>query len=314
MLDMTRMRAGKLRLNPRRVDLTGVVRAAVEAVRPAVEAKNLQLNTVLDPEAGAVRADPDRLQQVVWNLLTNATKFTPPRGKINVDVRRFDGDIEIRVSDTGKGIGSEFLPHVFKRFRQAEGAGGGHQTGLGLGLAICKELVELHGGTISAQSAGPGKGATFTVRLPLARLDPVLDAVGGEAPAQDQKLDGIRILLLEDERDSRNALQAVLRQAAAEVTAVESARAALASLTDSSPDIIVSDIGMAEMDGLEFIRRVRLKEMEKKSSNVPALALTAFGADEDHRRAIAAGFTAHISKPVDPAFLLSTVRSLLRSS
>ena len=325
LLDMSRMTAGRLRLERREVELASVVRSAADSIRPAIEAKRLRLDLSFDPNVGVVRVDPDRMQQVMWNLISNAVKFTPEGGRVSVSVRRLDARVEIRVADTGAGIGAEFLPHVFERFRQAEAYATRRSGGLGLGLSITRQLVELHGGTITAESPGENQGATFTVRLPLPKVQRgrrsgggATPGAGGAAPAGGEgaegttpPLDGASVMVVEDDPETRNVLSVVLRGAGATVSAVESVAAALDAFARSRPDVIVSDIGLAGGNGFELIRRIRQLEATASATPVPAVALTAYTRDRDIRLALDSGFQQHVSKPVEPDRLVSVLRSLL---
>jgi PAS domain S-box-containing protein len=316
LLDISRIITGKLRLNVREVDLTLVIEAAIDAVRPAAAAKLLELQTFFDPEASLVSADPDRMRQVVWNLLTNAIKFTPQRGRVAVQLERVDSHAQLTFCDSGEGISPEFLPFVFDRFRQADGSDTRAHGGLGLGLAIVRNLIELHGGTITADSRGLGRGATFTVKLPLARAhskersnseqsqpSAAPSASFGRLP----RLNGLRLLLVEDDLDAQEIFAMALKQCGAEVTAVASAAKALDALRESKIDILVSDIQMPEMNGYELMGRVRTLEGLR---NIPAIALTAYTRAEDRTRSLLAGFQAHLSKPIEPAELVAVVASL----
>ena len=309
LLDVSRIMTGQFRIEPRSVDLATVIAAAVDAVRPAIDAKGLQLVTHLDA-AGPVAGDPDRLQQVVWNLLTNAVKFTPRGGRIEVTLERRGSQVEVCVSDTGRGISADFLPHVFERFSQAEASTSRSQPGLGIGLALVRHLVELHGGVVDVASEGEGRGATFTVRLPvpatLLGIHGDGDTTGAPAPGADplRPLAGVAILAVDDDADARELLRMAFQQAGAQVTLADSARAALAALEASAPDVLVSDIGMPDGTGYELLERVRAAE---NGSRLPAVALTAYARPEDRDRAIRAGFQLHVSKPVDPAALVRAV-------
>ena len=324
LLDVSRMMSGKLRLNVRETEPVPVVQAAIDAVRPMADAKGLTLETDLDPRAGTVRADADRLQQVVWNLVNNAVKFTPVGGRVTVTLRRLDGNLHVRVADDGKGIPPEFLPHVFDRFRQAETSTTRRHGGLGLGLAICRQLVELHGGTIRADSPGRDAGSTFTVELPLADVragttTPPPRDIDARPPVPLQPapaLRGLSVLLVEDDPNTRLALRRLMEQAAAEVTTVESAAQAVAAFRDRLDldrrfDVIVSDIAMPVQDGYELIRELR--ELESRLPNgrrVPAIALTAYAREPDRVRALASGFDTHLPKPLDPTTLVAAVGAL----
>jgi PAS domain S-box-containing protein len=324
-LDVSRVIRGKLRLNVRAAELTPVIEAAVDSVRPAAEARGIRLQVVLDPRAGPVSGDPDRLQQVVWNLLSNAIKFTPKEGRVQVLLARAGSHLELTVSDTGQGIEEKFLPYVFDRFRQADPSTTRKHGGLGLGLAIVRHLVELHGGTVTAESRGAGQGTTFKVSLPLMSVhQPEFASNGGEhaAPAAEHptaggrlalecpsELDGLRVLLVEDDADSREMLTVVLTQCRAEVRAVSNAADALSQLESWRPDVLISDIEMPGEDGYTLIRKVRALPPER-GGKIPAAALTAYARAEDRMRALLAGFQLHVPKPVEPAELAAVVASL----
>lgn len=317
LLDVSRIISGKMRLNVRPIELAPIINGAIDSVRLAAEAKAIQLTCVLDPAGGLIAGDPDRLQQVVWNLLSNAIKFTPKGGYVTVQLERINSNVEVSVSDTGIGISPEFLPYVFERFRQAEGATTRSHGGLGLGLAIVRHLVELHGGTIHADSPGEGQGATFTVKFPLTavRMHPSSRAQispnGFSEVAVDdcQKLDHLQVLVVDDEADARELLTTVLEQCGAKVTAVASVEEALKVIEWSKPDVLVSDIGMPEEDGYSLIGKVRARETQK-GERIPAAALTAYARAEDRKRALLAGFQTHLPKPVEPAELIAVVASL----
>ena len=320
LLDVSRIITGKLRLDVRGVDLPNVITASVDAARPAAEAKNIRLQILLDPNAGPISGDPDRLQQIVWNLLSNAVKFTPKNGRVQVRLERVNSHIEIVISDTGKGIEAEFLPHVFDRFRQSDGSMTRRHGGLGLGLAIVRQLVELHGGTVSVSSAGANSGATFTVNLPLL---PVRNEAASDAPrvhpaATDKdratennpsELADLRVLLVDDEADSRELLDLVLTSHGAQITVAASAAEAFEKIKSERFDIIVSDIGMPDEDGFSLIGKIR--ELPNASGgDTPAIALTAYARPEDRVQALRAGFQMHIAKPVEPNELIVTVANL----
>ncbi len=323
LLDVSRIISGKMRLDVQPTDLAAVIDAAVEAIRPAAEAKQIQVRRVLDPFAGPVTGDPARLQQVVWNLLSNAVKFTAKTGKIEVRLERVNSHIEILVADTGTGISPEFLPHVFDRFRQLDASTTRRHGGLGLGLAIVRHLVELHGGTVKVKSPGEGQGSTFIVELPMSvahltpteglRVHPRAEVGGGDPCRDDPSLDlrGIRILVVDDEPDARETLQQILEHCHGKVVAVGSAAEALRSLEAWRPDVLLSDIGMPGEDGYELIRKVRALPPER-GGRTPAAALTAFARGEDRRRALRAGFQMHVAKPVDLQELATVVVSLAR--
>jgi PAS domain S-box-containing protein len=322
-LDVSRVIRGKLRLNVRATDLVPVIEAAVDSVRPAAEAKGIRLQVILDPQAGPISGDPDRLQQVVWNLLSNAIKFTPKEGRVQVVLARINSHLEITISDTGQGIPAEFLPYVFDRFRQADPTPTRAHGGLGLGLAIVRHLVELHGGSVRAESAGVGAGSTFRVSLPLlatSRAETAPPGESGEAQRErvgsyfagldcPPELAGVRVLLVEDDADSRELLIMVLQHCRAEVVAAAGSDEAMRALEGWRPDVIISDIEMPGEDGYTFIRRLRGLPAER-GGDTPAAALTAYARAEDRMRALVAGFQLHVPKPVEPAELVTVVASL----
>ena len=316
-LDFSRINAGKLHLKVRPLDLTDVVNAAIDIIRPAADAKGVRIERVLDSEGGHVSGDADRLQQVVWNLLSNAVKFTPRGGKVHIRLERINSHCELTVSDTGQGISPQFLPYVFDRFSQADSSSTRYHAGLGLGLGIVRYLVELHGGTVQGFSRGEGQGATFAVRLPLLAAhhrdgDEIAKRI--ELPAArtlDQNfadLTGVSVLVVEDNDDSRKLLQTILSRAGAFVEVAESAPTALRILSAAWPDIIISDIEMPGEDGYSLIRKIRLQEPAARRT--PAIALTAYTRSVDRVRALAAGFQTHMSKPVEPAELVAAVKGL----
>lgn len=318
LLDVSRIITGKLRLDMRAVDLSSVIMSAIDAARPAADAKNIRLQTLLDPQAGQISGDPDRLQQVVWNLLSNAIKFTRKGGRVQVRLERVNSRVEIVVSDTGIGIEAEFLPFVFERFRQSDGSTTRRHGGLGLGLAIVRQLVELHGGTVSVESAGEGKGATFTVSLPIlpVRIEPAEDGARAHTPAQNgsvidcpPEISGLRVLLVDDETDSRDLLKFVLESCGAQVMTSGSAAKALEIIRSESFDVLISDIGMPEEDGYSLIRKIRDLPNEQ-GGNVPAIALTAYARAEDRVHALRSGFQMHIAKPVESSELITVVANL----
>jgi two-component system CheB/CheR fusion protein len=322
LLDHSRIVTGKLQISRRLVDLVTIAEAAVESLRAAAQAKDIALELWRDPRAAIVLGDPDRLQQVLWNLLSNAVKFTPRGGRVQLWTGRVGNSIHVRVTDTGQGIRQDFLPYVFERFRQAESSARRSQPGLGLGLAIVRQLVELHGGTVEAQSAGEGRGSTFTIILPIPALlmQPAeeveeaasLDVAGPVEPAPDPErtlLSGLTVLVVEDDADSRESLVRVLEQYGAHVTGAASARHAMQALQVAVPDVLVSDIGMAGEDGYDLIRQVR-KLPANRGRELPALAVTAYGEEGDRLKAIAAGFQAHVAKPVAPRQLVIEVGRL----
>jgi signal transduction histidine kinase len=312
LLDISRITSGKLRLEVQRVDLPAVIDAALEAVRPAAEAKGVRVQTVIESLYVPLHGDPNRLQQVIWNLASNAVKFTPKGGRVQVVLARANSHVEIRVSDTGEGIAPEFLPHLFQRFTQADSSPAREHTGLGLGLALVKQLVEMHGGSVRAASDGVGKGATFVVDLPLAIMHAEEQAPRAHPRAytvppeiDDERLTGLRLLLVDDETDALEMTQRVLEDYGAEVVTVASADEGLALLAAESFDVLISDIGMPRKDGYQFIVDVR-----RRGLRLPAAALTAFARSEDRTRALLSGYQAHVTKPVEPAELLATIVSL----
>jgi signal transduction histidine kinase/DNA-binding response OmpR family regulator len=314
LLDVSRIVTGKLTLNVRPVELLAVVEAATDSIRPAAEAKSISLDATLDPAAGAVSGDPSRLQQVIWNLFSNAVKFTPPGGRVGVRLERDGASARLTVSDTGVGIDPQVLPYIFDRFRQADGSTTREHGGLGLGLAIVRHLVELHGGTVSAGSDGRGHGATFTVTLPLARA--AENAGGGRdvRPGGEERplksgaaLAGLRILLVDDVADARGLIAAVLRGRGAVVQECGSAAEALELLDARETDLLLSDIGMPYQDGYSLIAQVRQRD---DARHLPAIALTAYATAEDRARALSAGFHAHLAKPIDAEQLVAAVASL----
>lgn len=314
LLDLSSIMTGKLRLNAQRVELGALVEATVASARPAAQAKAIRLLTDLPPGPCAVTGDPERLQQVVSNLLSNAIKFTHEGGRIEVRLDYTGPLARIEVCDTGQGISPDFLPYVFDRFRQGDGSTTRRHGGLGLGLALVRNLTELHGGVVRAESGGEGLGATFTVELPLAAVDE--DATGGHglegsagAGAHPAPLDRVRLLLVDDDDDFRELLRMMLTQRGAVVTAVSSAAAALAELKRSRQDVLVSDVGMPGTDGYELMREVRVLP-EEQNGRIPALALTGYAADKDRGLAAAAGYQSHLAKPVDPLELTAALARL----
>lgn len=313
LLDVSRILQGKLNLNFGRINLVSVIEAAIETVRLSAEAKSIQIQTSLESGVGEVLGDANRLQQVIWNILSNAIKFTPIGGQVKIKLEQVSSQVQICVTDTGKGIAPEFLPYVFDYFRQADGATTRKFGGLGLGLAIVRHLVELHGGTVQAESLGEGQGATFTVRLPYLQDEnkKIKDAKANSlvVAAQSSPLSGLEILVVDDDADMREFLPFMLEQYGASVTVVASGIEALTALSQSQPNLIISDIGMPEMDGYMLMRQVRSLEPEQ-GGTIPAIALTAYAGEMDHQQAIAVGFQQHISKPVDPEELVKAIASL----
>jgi PAS domain S-box-containing protein len=315
LLDVSRIVSGKLRLDVRPVALVPIVEAALETIRPAAEAKGIRLETAFPRDSRLVAGDGDRLQQVVWNLLSNAVKFTPAGGRVQLAVEHGDAHMTVVVSDTGRGVPPELLPRLFERFWQADAGASRDHGGLGLGLAIVRHIVEQHGGSVHAESAGADRGSRFTVRLPLVGPTRLADGNGPRPPAAERasaqvmpRLDGVRVLLVDDEPDSNDAVAAVLRSCGAEVRVAASAREALDELGRWAPEVLVSDIAMPGEDGYALIARVRA--LPGDVARVPAVALTAYASLEDRRRLLAAGFQRHAPKPVDPAQLAAVVASV----
>jgi signal transduction histidine kinase len=317
-LDVSRIIAGRLRLNVEPVDLPAILDEAIATVMPAADAKGVRVEMVIEPLTVPISGDASRLQQIVWNLLSNAIKFTPRTGKVQVRLARVNSHVEVMVSDTGRGIAPEFLPFVFERFRQADASFSREHGGLGLGLAIAKQLAELHGGTITASSDGPGAGATFTVKLPLMivhrrpadDLRPQHPQIDRKAPELEvaPRLDGIRVLAVDDEADSLNLLRTVLEEAGASVEIASTGVEAIDVLRAAAPDVVVADIGMPGMDGLQLIRTIR--QMEEPFRSTPAAALTAYARSQDRVTSVASGFHMHLAKPIDPLELIVAIASL----
>lgn len=315
LLDVSRITSGKLRLDIQKVEPLLVIEAALETVAPAAEAKGIQIARAIDPATRPVTGDSGRLQQVVWNLLSNAIKFTPKGGRVEVSLAETDGQVEIAVSDTGQGIKPEFLPHVFDRFRQADASSTRQHGGLGLGLAIVRHLVELHGGTVTAESPGVGGGAKFRVRLPA--TEPMTEsglrrsAKPSKEPLPPRALEGISIVVVDDEIDARDLLETILSAASAQVYTACNSREALELVKSKKPDLLISDIGMPGEDGYALIHRVR-ELSPGEGGTLPAVALTAFVRGEDRRRAIREGFQMHIAKPVEAEELIAAAANLTR--
>jgi len=315
LLDFSRITSGKMRLDIRSVDPSDVVKGAVDAVRPAAVTRNIRIQTTIEPAVGTVAGDPARLQQVVWNLLMNAVKFTPSGGLVDVELRRDHDGVHVTVRDTGQGIAPEILPHIFERFRQADSSSTRAHGGLGLGLALVKHLVELHGGRVVAQSAGAGRGATFTVTLPAAAAagirqeTPLLtppNAIAVAASAGVARLDGLRVLVSDDDREALTLAEAIVRGAGAQVRTSTTAADTLDILRSWRPDVLVSDIEMPGEDGYSLIRKVRDLPAAEGGAT-PAIALTAYGRPEDRARSLAGGFNMHVPKPVDPGELTAII-------
>jgi CheY-like chemotaxis protein/anti-sigma regulatory factor (Ser/Thr protein kinase) len=319
LLDVSRIISGKMRLEVTLVELRAVAEAALDSVRPAAAAKGIALESVADPMVGPVAGDPGRLQQILWNLLSNAVKFTPKNGKVGLHIESVDSQVHVRVSDSGRGIDPAFLPQIFDRFRQADSSSTRTEGGLGLGLAIVRHLVELHGGTVEAESPGLGRGATFTVRLPLPAVrNPGLGGPrsatlrGRMSSAPLATLEGVRVLVLDDDHDAREAVTAVLERCGAHVRPVATVRDALAALADAPPDIVVSDIAMPTEDGYRFIAELRERSLADGRS-LPALALTAYAGAEQESKILGAGFDEYLAKPTEAADLAAAVARLAKS-
>jgi signal transduction histidine kinase/ActR/RegA family two-component response regulator len=321
LLDVSRIIAGTLHMAPQPVDLVAVTQSALDVVKPLAIDKQIDLRLRSGPGSAArVTGDVGRLHQVMWNLLANAIKFTADGGRVDVSVERVGSHIEVSVVDTGQGISTEFLPHVFERFRQADGAPSRRHGGLGLGLAIVRQLVELHSGTVQAASDGVGKGSTFKVRLPIlaadvhaARGSPLVDrrAAGPvESPARPaQRLDGLRILVVDDDADGRTLTTLVLTEVGASVKAASTTQQAFEMLEGQRPDVLISDLGLPDEDGYALIQRIRHHEAEH-GGFLPAITLTGFARADDRTRALAAGFQRHVTKPLEPAELIAAVAAV----
>jgi PAS domain S-box-containing protein len=315
-LDVSRIISGKLRLTVQQVDVPALVRASVDAVLPDAEAKEITIDSALNHETGSITGDQERLQQVVWNVLSNAVKFTEHGGRVHVVLERVGPNVQLTVRDTGVGIAPEFLPHIFERFRQGDAGMTRQRGGLGLGLAIARQLVEMHGGTIEAASGGQGNGSAFTVTLPRTMRRTVAagaDDPAGWPPAADRRrvpdLRGVRVLVVDDDADALAMVRDILESAGANVTTSQSAAQALLSLEETCPDVLVADLGMPSMDGFELITTVR-RASNQQLRNLPAAALTAYARSEDRMRALRNGFHMHLAKPIDPVALMAAVVSL----
>jgi PAS domain S-box-containing protein len=317
-LDFTRIISGKLRLDVRQIDLVLVVESAIDVIAPAANAKDIRLQTVLD-SSSFVSGDIERLQQVLWNLLSNAVKFTPKGGAVQIRVQRVNSSVEIVVRDNGKGISAEFLPFVFERFKQSDNSTTRRQGGLGLGMAITRHIVELHGGTIRAESEGEDKGATFTVSLPVSigmnaekpvapeKTEQTFAADENGSPADSEsRLDGLRVLIVDDERDARDLLIAVLSRQGANVAAAASVAEAFEKLQTEKPDLIISDIEMPDEDGFSLIKKLRAFN-QTQTRKIPAIALTAHARPSERLKILSAGYQIHLAKPVDTAELIAVI-------
>ena len=329
LLDISRIVSGKLRVDIQPCELAEVINAGVNVTRTAAEARGITLDVRLDPSVSGALCDSVRIQQVVWNLVSNAVKFTPKGGQVHVTLSREGSSFQIQVSDTGQGISSDLLPHVFDRFRQADSSMRRRFAGLGLGLSIVKYIVEAHGGTVEAASPGEGKGSTFTVRLPIravrireeseeretagySREDEAADSVHVVDRRPPVRLDGVHVLVVDDEADARDVLAMVLERVGAVVTTADSARAAIEVFPKARPDVLVSDLGMPDQDGFDLIRQLR--DDGHGARDLPAVALTAFVQKDDAHLALLAGFQVHLPKPVDPHELTSVIARLTRGT
>jgi CheY-like chemotaxis protein len=314
LLDVSRIISGKLRLDVCDVDLVGTIEAALSAIAPAADAKGIRITRMLDSSAGPVKGDVARLQQVIWNLVSNAVKFTPKGGKIEITLQRVNSHVELSVTDTGKGIAPQFLPVIFDRFRQGDASSSREHGGLGLGLSLAKQFVELHGGSIRAESGGEGLGARFVIVLPVAISPATSVAITGsgagmsEHSTSEVRIDGVRILLVDDEFDARLFLMRLLQEAGAQVLDAEGVDAAMTMLKNAAPDVLISDIGMPQKDGFDMIREVRMAGYNYH--DLPAIALTAFARPEDRRRILLSGYQMHVLKPVDFRELVAVVGML----
>ena len=319
LLDVSRIISGKLRLDVRQIELLPVIEAAIDTVHPAADAKQIRLESTLDVNAGPVSGDPQRLQQVVWNLLSNAIKFTPRGGRIRVTLQRVNSHVEIVAADTGMGIRADFLPRIFERFSQADSGSTRAAGGLGLGLAIVRHLVELHGGTVGVASQGEGQGATFTVRLPIlavaamrASRDTYPTAQGVTVRGSTPPISGLRVLLVDDDPETLATLTALLEERGAQIKAASSVGDAFEAFQTWRPDVLISDIGMPEEDGYALIHKIRGCG-HQHGAHVPAIALTAYARVEDRLKILSSGFQMHVPKPVDPVELVTVIASVSRS-
>ena len=319
LVDVSRIVSGKLKLDVRPMDPTPVVQAAIDAVRPAADAKQISIQIIREPFIGPVTGDPARLQQIIWNLLSNAVKFTPREGSVEVHLRRTESSAEIAVRDSGMGIRPEFLPHVFERFRQGDSTATRAHGGLGLGLAIVRHLVELHGGTVAAESAGPDQGSTFTVSLPLTAVRAETLSLSHASHLEDDELtapgalNGVRVLLVEDEADARMLLALILERAGADVAQAATAEEAMARVAAFNPHLLLSDIGLPIEDGYELIRKLRSSPLEALKQ-IPAIALTAYATEKDRELALSSGYHLHLAKPVEPSELIDAVAGLTKQA
>jgi CheY-like chemotaxis protein/two-component sensor histidine kinase len=315
LLDMSRVVTGHLRLDVRKVELPGVIQAAIDAVRPAAAARDLAISLDVDPAVRPISGDPDRLQQIIWNLLTNSVKFTDKGGRIDITLKAEDTDAVLRVKDTGMGMSPELLPHVFERFRQGVSSASRVHGGLGIGLALVRHIAEMHGGSVIAESEGEGQGSTFTLRIPMmtartAQEMPALAAGGAvQSTGSSVALREVSVLVIDDDQDARDLIATTLRHAGAIVSSAASVHEALDRMRTTVPQAVVSDIAMPSGTGYDLIREIRRMP---QLANIPAIALTAYGRVEDRERALAAGFNFHVTKPVDPHHLVQIVSRALQ--
>ena len=317
LLDVSRIVSGRLRLNIKPFQFSSVIEAAIQVVRPAADAKSIRIEPSIDPDAGPISGDPDRLQQVFWNLLSNAVKFTPMGGRVQIRSQQINSHVEVVVTDNGKGIDRNLLPLIFERFRQGDSSTAREHGGLGLGLAIVRHLVELHGGVVTARSQGVGKGAEFAVEIPIsiapsAELENesrVSRGAGSTALTPMPSLDGLRILIVDDDADAREVVSTILSQAGAEVATASSAAQAIDLVDRWVPNVLISDIGMPGEDGYQLIRKLRARSPDK-SNQIPAIALTAFARSQDRLKALSSGYQTHLAKPIEPIELVTVVASL----
>jgi CheY-like chemotaxis protein len=318
-LDVSRIVSGKIRLHVQPLNLAEIVGHAVEAVGVAAQAKGVTLDLQVDAPVVRLSGDPDRLQQVIWNVLSNAVKFTNRGGRVDVAVRQGDGRVDLIVRDTGSGIAPAFLPHIFERFRQADSGISRETGGLGLGLSIARQLVEMHGGTITAESEGPGKGSTFRIALPVALLSGPVETTEfssrpvypASTPVTTPDLTGVKVLAVDDDPDALRLLREILEITGASVAAASSAAEALELVASWRPDVLIADIGMPRMDGFELIRRIR-QHPDGALHGMPAVALTAYARSEDRLKALSSGFQIYITKPIDPGELMVAIAALVR--
>lgn len=315
LLDMSRIISGKVHLDVQTLNLPDVVAHAIDSVRQAAEAKEIRLLPVLDSKIGRVRGDPHRLQQVIWNLLTNAIKFTPKGGRVQIVLERVNSHAEITVEDNGIGIASDFLPHVFDRFQQADSSTTRRYGGLGLGLSVVKTLVELHGGSVRVKSPGENQGSTFVVNLPISHIHDAKSEQSGtrsfEQPLIIPRLSDVRVLIIDDDTDGCAVIKRLLEDSGASASCVSNAQSGLATLQQQKFDVLLSDIGMPDMDGFQLIRKVRSLDASSGVRRIPAIAITAYARPEERQRCLLAGFNMHLSKPVDARELIASISALL---